>query len=544
MSTSIPNIPFRILIHRGIRYLLVTNGFRFVQLIVVLAILSFLLTGNRLAAIDRLGNRADIVASIIVTILVLAVLQTLNHRVMRIIDRHFFREPYNAQRILIEVNEAILGNSQTRQLLEIVGTKIKHAVHPENVTIFLEGEVIDEYVAAFSMNAAEGVSASPETLSRLVLRFDDSVADAVRQAKQLSYVDVAKVQQTDLTGIVENRNILGVVRSVLLIPIASNGRLHGLLSLGRRLSNLPYTTEDKRLLLVIASQVARFIENMKMINRINEDRRSVRELEMAAEVQRRLFPPSEFEDESLEIYGATLPALGVGGDYFDYFEMDGRRTGLAIADVAGKGIAAALLMSTVQASLRCQLVSSTRPLSQVVSSMNRLLRQSTGDAGYATFFLAEFDKVTKRLTYVNAGHNPPMWVREQPAVAAYDASPAANLKFMRSPVEVGVVTQEKPVVRLLPTGGPIIGTFLNEPYEEEVVEMESGDIVVAYTDGVTEALNAKGMEFGEERLRSVVINAVHQPARDIAKQIITTVSQWQGQEPQHDDITLIVARVK
>jgi sigma-B regulation protein RsbU (phosphoserine phosphatase) len=544
MSTSIPKIPFKILIHRGIRYVLVTNTFRFVQLVVVLAILSFLLTGNRLAAIDRLGNRADIVASIIVTLVTLVVLQAVNHRVMRSIDRHFYREPYNAQRILIEVNEAILGNSQTRQLVELVGNKIKNAVHPENVTIFVEGERADEYVATFSVDASEAVSASPGKLNSLLLRFGADIADALRQTKQIDSVDVDELQPSDLTSVVENRNTLRAIHSVLLIPIASNGRLHGLVSLGRRLSNLAYTTEDKRLLLVIASQVARFMENMKLINHIAEERRSARELEMAAEVQRRLFPPSEFEDETLEIYGATLPALGVGGDYFDYFEMDGRRTGLAIADVAGKGIAAALLMSTVQASLRCQLVSSTKPLSQVVSSMNRLLRQSTGDAGYATFFLAEFDKATKRLTYVNAGHNPPMLIREQHAIAAYDMSPTSNLKFIRSGVEVGVVTHEKPVVRLLPTGGPIIGTFLNEPYEQETVEMQAGDIVVAYTDGVTEALNSNGVEFGEERLRSAAIKALHQPAREVAKQIIAKVSEWQDRTPQHDDITLIVARVK
>src|SRR5258705_13996711 len=132
---------------------------------------------------------------------------------------------------------------------------------------------------------------------------------------------------------------------------------------------------------------------------------------MGRKVQPHFFPADGLEDDALEIYGMCLPALGVGGDYYDYFDMDNRRTGIAIADVAGKGIAAALLMSTVQASLRCQLISKDRPLADVVSSMNRLLRRSTSDGGYATFFLAEFDKTTHALTYVNAGHTPPMLVR-------------------------------------------------------------------------------------------------------------------------------------
>ena len=109
------------------------------------------------------------------------------------------------------------------------------------------------------------------------------------------------------------------------------------MSLGRRLSDLPYAEEDKRLLLVVANQIATFIENMKLISRMAEEERIARELKMAAEVQRHLFPVDGLEDDALEIYGTCLPALGVGGDYYDYFEMGDRRTGIAIADVAGKG---------------------------------------------------------------------------------------------------------------------------------------------------------------------------------------------------------------
>ena len=212
-----------------------------------------------------------------------------------------------------------------------------------------------------------------------------------------------------------------------MIPIASSGRLNGLISLGRRLSDLPYAQEDQRLLLVVANQMGTFIENIELLSRMVEEERTARELEMAAEVQRHLFPADGLEDDTLEIYGICLPALGVGGDYYDYFDTDDRQTCIAIADVAGKGIAAALLMSTVQASLRCQLISGDRSLVEVVSSMNRLLRRSTTDGGYATFFLAQFDKATHGLTYVNAGHNPPMLVRDRLA------SPQDAGEFLRAP---------------------------------------------------------------------------------------------------------------
>lgn len=345
---------------------------------------------------------------------------------------------------------------------------------------------------------------------------------------------------------------LRAVRSALVVPIASGDRLHGLISLGRRLSGLPYATEDRRLLLVIANQIARFIESLKMINLVLEEKRTERELETAAEVQRRLFPSGGLEDDALEIYGNSIPALGVGGDYYDYFEMDARRTEIAIADVAGKGIAAALLMSTVQASLRCQLISKERPLTDVVSSMNRVLRRSTGDAGYVTFFLAEFDKETHGLTYVNAGHNPPMLVRRKHAVPAIAGVPlearTPSQVFPNRMVGVGTAvisnTVGRPVVSLLPTGGPIIGTFLDEPYQQETIPLQSGDLLAVYTDGVTEALNPAGVEFGEEKLRSVLIESLNLPAREAARSVLAQVSDWQGRAPQHDDITLIVMKVK
>src|SRR5260370_10572991 len=176
--------------------------------------------------------------------------------------------------------------------------------------------------------------------------------------------------------------------ATLLIRSGGNGRLNGLSSLGPWLSDLPCAQDDKRLLLVVANQMAAFIESMKLISRMVEEERIARELQMAAEVQRHLFPADGLEDNALDIFGTCLPALGVGGDYYDYFDTDDRRTCIAIADVSGKGIAAALLMSTVQASLRCQLTPADRSLANVVSSMNRLLQRSTRDVGYATFFLA------------------------------------------------------------------------------------------------------------------------------------------------------------
>ena len=527
----------------------------------MLAVLSFGLTGSRIAAIDQFGNRADIVTAIFITIATIALLTALNRRVMTAIDRRFFREAYNAQLILTELGEAIPTLSKTKQLVELVADKINDALHPENVTIFLDDRDIGVYVAAFSSDASKGGSAPRSQLRSLVLQYDEALIKGLRKSMLLNSAVLTESnslsqdpgwEDVSVTSDSEGQT-LREVRSSLLIPIASNGRLHGLISLGQRLSDLPYAKEDKRLLLVVANQIATFIENMKLISRMAEEERLARELEMAAEVQRHLFPVDGFEDDTLEIFGTCLPALGVGGDYYDYFDVDDCRTGIAIADVAGKGIAAALLMSTVQASLRCQLVSGNRSLADVVSSMNRFLRRSTGDRGYATFFLSEFDKATRGLTYVNAGHNPPMLVRGRLASRGGEAGELLGVpslprylsnKWIGTSAGIAVSAAGRPLIRQLTTGGPIIGTFLDEPYEQETIQLQSGDVLVVYTDGVTEALNPAGVEFGEEKLRSTVIESLQFPARETAKKVIAKVLEWQGQASQHDDITLAVVKVK
>lgn len=552
--TLLRTTPVSFLIRRSVRYLLVSHGFRLLQAVVVLAALSFVLTGSRITLIDQFGSRADIVAAIFVTIATIALLTVLNRRVMTAIDRRFFREAYDAELILTELSETIPTLSKTKQLVEFVANKIADALHPESVTVFLDDQDTRAYVTAFSSDASRAL---PMRLHCRALHYDEWPINQLRKSVSTS-VELIEGDRSpdgprldaDSVPSDHQSQTLRAVRSTLLIPIAANGRLHGLISLGQRLSDLPYAQEDKRLLLVVANQMGSFIENMDLLGRMVEEERTARELEMAAEVQRHLFPADGLEDNALEIYGTCLPALGVGGDYYDYFDIDDR-TGIAIADVAGKGIAAALLMSTVQASLRCELTSAKRSLADVVSAMNSLLRRSTSDGGYATFFLAEFDKGTRSLTYVNAGHNPPLLVRGAPAslgeAGLLPGVPGTPRVLSRAPgASAGLVVSvaDEPVVSRLTVGGPIIGTFLNGPYEQETIQLQRGDMLVVYTDGVTEALNPGGVEFGEAKLRSIASESPQLPARELAEEIIATVVRWQAQAAQHDDITLIVVKVK
>jgi sigma-B regulation protein RsbU (phosphoserine phosphatase) len=245
-----------------------------------------------------------------------------------------------------------------------------------------------------------------------------------------------------------------------------------------------------------------------------------RELEMAAEVQRRLFPERPPSSDTIELAGYCRPARGVGGDYYDFLTFGTGQTAVMVADVAGKGISAALLMSTLQASLRaCVLAggpdaSAQGSLAGLVSTLNRLLCKSTGPASYVTFFYAQLDERSHTLSYVNAGHNPPLLFR----------GPGEPVK--------------------LEEGGPVLGFFEGCRYGQGAARMGRGDVLVGFTDGVVEALNEKGEEFGEGRLQEAVASSVHMTAQEICDRIVERVGEWCGGAPQHDDLTLVVLRVR
>ena len=237
---------------------------------------------------------------------------------MTAIDRRFFREAYNAQLILTELSEAIPTLSKTKQLVELVADQISHALHPENVTIFLDDELAGAYVAAVSSEASKAGAGWTSRPRSLVLRYDERPINHLRKSKLWHSVEFAEAHfmspgppsAGDTVPYHHESTTLREIRSKLLIPIASNGHLYGLISLGRRLSDLPYSKEDQGLLFVVANQIAAFIENMKLSAAWPRGAHCAR-VRVAGEVQRHLFPADGLEDDALEIYGTCLPARGV-----------------------------------------------------------------------------------------------------------------------------------------------------------------------------------------------------------------------------------------
>ena len=261
------------------------------------------------------------------------------------------------------------------------------------------------------------------------------------------------------------------------------------------------------------------------------------ELAIAQEVQALLFPAEITQTESLEMHGICRPARTVSGDYYDFLQLGQQQIGLAVGDISGKGISAALLMATVHAFVRAYTIEEALaeakvgaaavatsaltipqtgehlPPATLLALLNEQLYRSTPASKYATMFLGFYDGHRRRLTYSNAGHLPPFLIS---ADGSY---------------------------RKLGDGGMVVGLFGGVSYENDSVEMKSGDIIVAYSDGVTEPENEFG-EFGEDRLAQIVRENSRLPLPRIADAVITAVTDWIGGSEQPDDITVVLARAR
>jgi len=247
--------------------------------------------------------------------------------------------------------------------------------------------------------------------------------------------------------------------------------------------------------------------------KLESERRAAQELEIAKQVQARLFPQALPPLTTLDYAGICIQARKVGGDYYDFLNLGRGRVGLVIGDIAGKGIAAALLMANLQANLRGQCTIAVDELQGLLCSVNRLFYQNTTESAYATLFFAEYDDGARRLRYVNCGHLCALLLR-----------------------------RDKTVERLESTS-TVLGLFEEWDCETGERELSHGDTLALYTDGITEAFNDAEEEYGEQRLIEALFRNRELSSQDLLSAIVGEVRSFSPQE-QHDDVTLIVAKCK
>ncbi|MDH4222266.1 MAG: SpoIIE family protein phosphatase [candidate division Zixibacteria bacterium] len=303
----------------------------------------------------------------------------------------------------------------------------------------------------------------------------------------------------------------GNIRSLLAVPLKLKNKMIGVLCLFNKKDNSDFTSEDLRLLTIIAIQSSQTIENARLYEEeqkllILED-----DLRTARNIQQALLPKTNPHMEDMDICGHYVPARQVGGDYYDFIQIDDSHLGIAIADVSGKGTSAALLMANLQATLRGQ-ASINPSVRDTVSKVNLMISRSVEAGKFITLFYGILDSKNKTFTFTNAGHNHPILLNR----------------------DGNIQTLEK--------GGTILGIFGDTLYEEGTVQLKPGDLLILYTDGITEAMNEKEELYKEERVIKMLQTNKDISAEKLSRKIVEDVLSFQGNLPQGDDITLVLIK--
>jgi sigma-B regulation protein RsbU (phosphoserine phosphatase) len=399
--------------------------------------------------------------------------------------------------LLFDINKTLVSSLRLDEVLWRIVDALARVVDFDAVGIFLvqEDGAIEEIVQR---------AYAPDQLGRLRQKVGDGVVGWAIAAGEPAYVPDVRVDRRYIDARPETR-------SELVAPMISKGRIIGAFNLENdRLD--AYTDADLERLTAFADQATVAIEIARLHERALRARRLEEELSIAREIQLGLMPDRPPSIPGVDIAGLAVPSEAIGGDYYDIIEVTRGQLGLVIGDVTGKGIAAALIMASFRASLLAE-IRNNYSIATVLAKVNRLLCESSEPDRFVTSFYGVLDLVSRRLTYVCAGHNPAILVR-------------------------GDGTIEE-----LAEGGTVLGSFPESSYHEDHRVIHPGDLLLLYTDGITEATNAADEEFGAERLHELAAGVRELPAAEGAAAIERAVHRFTGGRTVLDDLTLLVMRV-
>ena len=307
----------------------------------------------------------------------------------------------------------------------------------------------------------------------------------------------------------EDENL--AIHSLLCVPLRLKGKMIGLLTLFNKKTPDGFTIEDQRLLSIIAAQSAQIIDNARLYEKEKTLLIMQEQMHLARDIQVKLLPQTPPAIEGYAIAGHSVPAQEVGGDSYDFISIDENHIAFCLGDVSGKGIPAAMLMSNLQATLRGQTLLKVSP-KDCLNRSNTLLFQSTDFQKFATLFYGILDFKNHEIIYCNGGHDNPY-----------------------------LYSFEKEFVRLK-TGGTVLGFVEQFSYEEETISIEPGNLLVIYSDGVTEAMNMEEEEFGEERLEAVIRENLDKTPGELVDNMLSSIRKFSGEAPQMDDITIVIIK--
>jgi sigma-B regulation protein RsbU (phosphoserine phosphatase) len=407
--------------------------------------------------------------------------------------------------MLLDITKTISRSLDLQEVLNLVMDTLDSLIPYDAAGIFL----------LHSVAKAEGGEGPREFQAEAVRGYDiDELRDLHLKLGEGFIGHVALSAQPIISPDVRNDpiyiNARNETRSEMIAPIISNSEVIGVFDLESDELNA-YSDDDLQVLMMLASQVAIIIEKVMLHEQLIQKKRLEGQLEVARQVQLELLPASDPQLPGFDISAYNYATEEVSGDYYDWVRIYEDQIGLVIADVSGKGVPAALLMAFLRASLRAATHIGYAPQISM-AKVNFLLWESIERNQFITAFYGILDTVNRTLVYANAGHNPPVLLK-----ANGDA-------------------------RFIESGGLPLGMFRDTRYHQYYVPIEPGEVLVLYTDGVTEAMNPAGEEFGRSRLAQAVRDAAHLPARELIRKVQTEVLKWTDGKGPDDDITFFVIK--
>ncbi len=427
-------------------------------------------------------------------------------------------------------------HTHTGEFIQQTLLKISRDIQNKNMLDDVLNTIMDAVMSV--TNAREGILILPETTDDLGLKITRNLKTmgTMEQIHPGAQAILTQVQKEGRNLLIDDKGnkiyfdelekLPGQFIRLIGLPLISRkvmvgrrtvSKVMGAMLLRLNEDSGPFPEKAGMLLESLRNQAIVAIENSYLYGEALAKRKIDNELEIARSIQSRLLPREITPLPMTDLAAISQPCHYVGGDYYDVIPIQQPRVALTIADISGKGIGAALMMSSLQGSLRAQINYECKP-EQIVNHLNQLIRESSLESLYATFFFAVYNYENGTLSYVNAGHNPPMLFRRNGDVD------------------------------LLKSSATALGILENNRGKEEDIQLAPGDILVCYTDGLTEAMDTKMQQFGIEPIKNIICEKMRQQpelsANALLHDIMTAVKQHTGSNPLHDDLTILILKRK
>jgi sigma-B regulation protein RsbU (phosphoserine phosphatase) len=495
--------------HAIVRYglldleIVVKRSLVYTLLIAVLASVYFVVVYGIGRLASSFVGSADLLFSIISIFVITLLISPLKTRIRIAVDKLFFRQEYNYRKVLKQISHSLAGIINLESLISYLAIRVAEVLDASTVVVFLLDERTAQYTSRY------GVRAKHTMLKGFAK--DGTLSTYLAGTQTAFNVERTMASGRRLPLIKEEAMVLLDVDAAVVVPFVFKSELLGFISIGRKRSDEFFSATDVELLETLCDQVSLAIENANLYLEAVEKQKMERELEVAREIQHRLLPKALPEIPGLVTHAMNIPSKHVGGDYYDLIPLSRDKVALAIADVSGKGVPAALLMASLQSSLRAE-ADPAKPPSEVISALNRVIYEHTGGGTFVTIFYGIIDFTDSSITYCNAGQSPPI------------------LLFENAPP------------RQLDNTDIVIGIDPAVPYRDTTVPIREGELLFLYTDGITDELNEADEPYGEARLVSELLDLRKADLPEIVSRVHDDVLRFTDGKPQ-DDLTVLAVRV-